>query len=59
MKDRFRSPVVWATVIAQVCLIIYLFNPNATEPFKIVATALVEILTAFGILNNPTDKTSF
>jgi uncharacterized membrane protein len=58
-QNRFRSPVVWAAVLAQVLLIITMFAPQISEPVKVIGTAVIEILTLFGILNNPTDKQNF
>lgn len=59
MKDRLKSAVVWVAVIAQVCMIIAMYNGAIAENVKIIATAIVEILTLFGILNNPTSRDSF
>ena len=59
MQKRFKSKVVWAAVLAQVLLIVGLYLPEVSEEIKIVGTAVIEILTLFGILNNPTDKESF
>lgn len=58
-QNRFKSKVVWAAVLAQVLLIVGLFIPKIAEPVKVAGTALIEILTLFGILNNPTDKAGF
>ena len=59
MKERLKSPVVWLSVIAQVCIIITLFAPEISDTVKIIATALVEIFTLFGVLNNPTERGEF
>lgn len=59
MKQRLKSPVVWLAVIAQVCIVIAMFAPTESNIVKTVATCVVEILTLFGILNNPTDCNSF
>ena len=59
MQNRLKSSVVWSAVIGQVLLIVALFHPEVTEPLKIFCTALIEILTLFGILNNPTDRNNF
>ncbi len=56
---RLRSPVVWAAVIAQCALILNLINPDLTENAKIITTAIVEILTLFGVLNNPSESDHF
>lgn len=56
---RLRSPVVWGAVIAQLTLIVNLVNPDISAEVKVVSTAIVEILTLFGFLNNPTDSDKF
>lgn len=59
MKHRLTSPVVWGSVLAQVLLIVGLYMPNITDSVKIVGMAVIEILTLFGVLNNPTNKEGF
>jgi uncharacterized membrane protein len=59
MKERFKSPVVWAAVLSQICIIIALYAPDISDEFKTVAACIIEILTLFGILNNPADKDNF
>ena len=59
MQNRFKSAVVWSAVLGQVLLIVTLFHPELTDTIKIVCTAIIEILTLFGFLNNPTDKNGF
>ena len=56
IKDRLKSKVVWTAIIAQVLLIVALFMPEMSDTIKIVSTAVVEILTLVGVLNNPTDS---
>lgn len=58
-QNRFKSAVVWGAVLGQLLLIIGLFLPEITEEVKIIGFAVIEILTLFGILNNPTNKTGF
>jgi uncharacterized membrane protein len=59
MQSRLKSKVVWASVLAQVLIIVGLFLPQISDTVKIVGASVLEILTVFGILNNPTDSTSF
>lgn len=59
MQNRWKSKVVWLAVLAQILVIVGLFVPGIAESIKIVGTAIIEILTLFGILNNPTDKDNF
>lgn len=59
MRERLKSPVVWLAVIAQVALVIAMYNPEVADNLKIVATAIVEIMTLFGVLNDPTTRERF
>ena len=59
MQNRLKSAVVWGAVLAQVLLVIGLVNPEITDTVKIVGGSVIEVLTLFGILNNPTNKTGF
>ena len=59
MKKRLKSKVVWLSVLAQVIIIIGVFCPDITDEVKIIGTALIEIATLFGILNNPSDRDNF
>lgn len=56
---RLKSKVVWLAVVAQIVLIIAVFSPATSETVKQIATPIVEILTLFGILNNPTNRGGF
>lgn len=59
MKKRLKSPIVWLSVLAQVCIIVTMFAPEISEQIKIIGTVVVEIATILGVLNNPTDKENF
>ncbi len=59
MKSRLKSPIVWAAIIAQICIIITMFSPSISEEVKTIGMCVVEILTILGILNNPTDCKKF
>lgn len=59
MQNRFKSSVVWSAVLGQILLIIALYHPEIADHVKVICTALIEILTLFGFLNNPTDKNNF
>lgn len=63
-QSRWKSYVMWAAVIAQIVSIFGLLGlwdkiGMTSTTFQGVATAILETLTLFGILNNPTSKTSF
>lgn len=59
MQNRFRSKVVWGAVLGQILLVIGIFLPNISNEVKVVGGAVIEILTLFGILNNPINKDGF
>jgi uncharacterized membrane protein len=60
--NRFKSKVVWLAVLAQVVVILQLTGVLEVSQIDIVngvATAIIQTLVLFGILNNPTDKENF
>lgn len=64
MKERLRSWAVWLSVFGAVGVILNAFGvferigiDSAT--FDVIVNAVGTVLIAFGILNNPTDKTGF
>lgn len=59
MKNRLKSPVVWLAVLAQVGILVTLFAPEMENTVKVVGACVIEILTLFGILNNPADSENF
>ena len=64
IKERLKSWAVWLSVLGALGVIL-----NATGVFEkigidstafdVIVNAVGSILIAFGILNNPTDKTCF
>lgn len=64
IRERLKSWAVWLSVLGAVGVIL-----NATGVFQkiginssvwdIIVNAVGSVLIAFGILNNPTDKTGF
>jgi len=59
MQNRLKSAVVWTAVLSQILLVVTLINPNIADAVKIVGGVVIEVLTLFGILNNPTSKDNF
>jgi len=57
--QRLKSPVVWISVISQIALIAAIFNPDLSDNVKLIGGAVVEVLTLFGILNNPENREGF
>ena len=61
-QNRFKSPVVWAAVVAQILSILVLLDviaPTQSETINQVVAAVLQMLVAFGVLNNPENKTGF
>lgn len=61
MQNRWKSPVVWASVVGIIVLI--LNNYGLWEIFGMTETflndltnAVISVLIMIGILNNPTDR---
>ncbi len=59
MKTRLKSPIVWLSILAQVCIVITMFAPDVENTVKTIGTCIIEILTLLGIFNNPTDCKNF
>lgn len=59
-QNRFRSPVVWTSIIALVVSLLMQLGVigDGTQITQIAAT-VIELFTVFGILNNPTNKEGF
>ena len=63
-QNRFRSPVLWAAIVAQLLVILKLTGVWALVgvPESVVsdvAAAAIQLMVLFGILNNPTDAQAF
>lgn len=62
-QNRFRSPVLWTTVISLILGILMHTGIITVEQNEWILTTIVapilEIFAIFGILNNPTDKNNF
>jgi len=61
-QDRIKSKVVWASVLAQIVIILQLtgvLEVSQIEVINGVATAVLQMLVLFGILNSPTTKDGF
>ena len=61
-QNRLYSPVVWAAVVAQILsilIIMDIINIAQQEALNQVVAAVLQILTVFGVLNNPTSSNSF
>jgi uncharacterized membrane protein len=61
-QNRFKSPVVWAAVVAQILTILIVLdviNVAQQESINQVVAAVLQLLIAFGVLNNPRDADNF
>lgn len=62
VQNRIKSPVFWSALIAQLLSILVLTGVIGAEwsgAITGIVTAVLEALTVFGVLNNPTNKTGF
>ncbi|MBQ6899051.1 MAG: hypothetical protein IJN70_08725 [Clostridia bacterium] len=64
IKERLRSWAVWVSVLGAVGVILNslgVFEKIGIDnaAFDVIVNSVGSILIAFGILNNPTDKTCF
>jgi phi LC3 family holin len=61
-QNRFYSPVVWVAVVSQILSILIIMgviNIAQQEAINQVAAAILQILTVFGVLNDPTSPDQF
>ena len=61
-QNRFKSPVVWAAVVAQiltVLIVLDVINVAQQETINQVVAAVLQLLIAFGVINIPRDAENF
>lgn len=61
-QNRIKSPVLWSALVAQILSILVLLDviaPTQSETINAVVAAVLQMLVAFGVLNNPSDKANF
>ena len=61
-QNRWKSPVVWGAVVAQVATILVILGVidiGQSETVNAVIASVLQALVAFGVLNNPTEKSEF
>lgn len=60
MQNRWKSPVLWTSLLSAVILVgSKLFKIDLDDSvFNQVIVAILGLLIAFGVVNNPTDKNS-
>lgn len=60
-QKRFQSKVLWIAVLSQVIAILLMTNVISIADSEIVnnvATAVLELFTLFGVVNNPTNESA-
>lgn len=60
-QNRFKSPVLWSALAAQLLsmlIVLGVIDTGLGDAIEGVVAAALELLVAFGVLNNPTDKTA-
>lgn len=61
-QNRLRSPVVWAAIVAQalsILLALDVIDTGMSEAVQQLAAGILQLLTLFGVLNNPTERNGF
>jgi len=61
-QNRFKSPVVWAAVVAQILTVLIVLDVITVaqqETINQVVAAVLQLLIAFGVINNPTTQDKF
>ncbi|GHU83047.1 hypothetical protein FACS1894196_2310 [Clostridia bacterium] len=61
-QSRWQSPVVWAAIVAQAAallLTVGVIDTGLSDTINRVAAGILQMLTIFGVLNNPTDREHF
>ena len=61
-QNRLKSKVVWITVAAQllgVLVALGVITPTNSDLINKLIVAALEVLVAFGVLNNPTTPDAF
>lgn len=60
-QSRWKSPVLWASAVAQVVSLLILLGVIDTglgDIINQVAAGILQLLTLFGVVNNPTSASS-
>jgi len=59
MQNRFKSWALWTSLAALIAFCVKEFaGVDITEPLNNFLDLALPVLVAFGIINNPTDKTN-
>ena len=58
-QNRWKSPVLWASIVAQILGILLLtgvVDTRISETINQIAAGIMQLLVLVGVLNNPTDR---
>jgi uncharacterized membrane protein len=61
-QNRWKSPVLLAALAAQILSILVLtgvVDVTQSQAINVAIGGILQVLVAFGVLNNPTDKGAF
>ena len=59
-QNRFKSWALWVSLASLIVFCVKQFaNIDISEPMSGFLDVLLPVLTAFGVVNNPTDKSNF
>ena len=61
-QNRFKSVVTWAAIVSFILSMLVttgVLLPDASASIQGAITGVLNMLVVFGVLNNPTDKTTF
>jgi uncharacterized membrane protein len=62
IRNRLKSPVVWMSIVAQflsILVLVGIIGQEWSNAITGVVSAVLEMLTIFGVLNNPTEANKF
>lgn len=62
IRNRLKSPVVWMSIVAQflsILVLVGIIGQEWSNAISGVVAAVLEMLTIFGVLNNPTEANKF
>jgi len=64
MQERWKSPVLWTSIFALVAFILgnyglYDAIGMTSETFQSLVNLILSAMVAFGVIQNPTNKTGF
>jgi uncharacterized membrane protein len=64
MQNRFKSPVVWVAILAQIYIILNLTHVTVmlgidAGSWNAAVNSLLQLGVLFGVLNNPTNPSGF